>query len=85
MSLSDEWEEVHLTPAGWVDGSYKHDFGRRNDVPVPQDAVLTVLRHVTVGAIGASAKVSEKESPLTNDASLIAELRAKYGKPTFGC
>ncbi len=85
MSVSDEWEEVHLTPAGWVDGSYKHDFGKRKDVPVPPDAVLTVLRHVTVGAIGASAKVREEETLLSADAALIAELRAKFGKPTFGC
>ncbi len=85
MSLSDEWEEVHLTPAGWVDGSYKHDFAKSVDVPVPQDAVLTVFRHVTVGAIGATPKVHEKETPLTTDSNLIAELRAKYGKPTFSC
>ena len=85
MSVSDEWEEVHLTPAGWIDGSYKHDFGKRVDVPVPKDTVLTVLRHVTVGAIGASAKVREKETALTTDASLIAELRAKHGKPNFSC
>lgn len=85
MSVSDEWEEVHLTPSGWVDGSYKHDFGKRVDVPVPKDAVLTILRHVTVGAIGASANVREEETPRTTDASLITELRAKYGKPTFSC
>lgn len=85
MSVSDEWEEVHLTVAGWVDGSYKHDFGKRVDVPVPKDAVLTVSRHVTVGAIGSSAMVREEETPLSTDASLIAELRAKHGKPTFGC
>lgn len=85
MSVSDEWEEVHLTPTGWVDGSYKHDFGKRKDVPVPLGAVLTVFRHVTVGAIGASPKVREVETLLSTDAALIAELRAKFGKPTFGC
>ncbi len=85
MSASDEWEEVHLTPNGWVDGSYKHDFGIRVEEPIPSDAVLTIRRHVYVGAIGADAKITETETPRIGDKERIAELRAKFGKPTFGC
>ena len=85
MAASDEWEEVHLTPNGWVDGSYKHDFGNRVEEPTPTDAVLTIRRHVYVGAIGAEAKVTETEAPRIDDKAKIAELRLKFGKPTFGC
>ena len=85
MAASDEWEEVHLTPNGWVDGSYKHDFGNRVEVPTPTDALLTIRRHVYVGAIGAEAKVTETETPRIEDTTKIAELRLKFGKPTFGC
>lgn len=85
MAASDEWEEVHLTPKGWVNGSYKHDFGKRVEEPMPMDAVLTVRRHVYVGAIGADAKVTETETPLIEDKAKIEELRSKFGKPTFGC
>lgn len=85
MAASDEWEDMHLTPTGWVAGSYKHDFGVRVDELTPADTVLTMRRHVYVGAIGASAKVTETESPLTSDKAKIAELLDKFGKPTFSC
>ena len=83
MAASDEWEEVHLTPNGWVGGSYRHDFGNRVEEPTPPDAVLTIRRHVYVGAIGASAKVTETESARIADNAKIAELISKFGRPTF--
>lgn len=85
MALSNEWEEVHLTPNGWVDGSYKHDCRARVVIDVPQDALLTVRRHVVVGAIGASPDIDVSETALSTDAALIAKLREKHGKPVFGC
>jgi len=85
MALSDEWEEEHLTPGGWVSGSYKHDFGKHELVEVPADAVLTVRRHVSVGAIGATPRVSESETLLTENKEEVSRLLAKFGKPTFSC
>lgn len=85
MAASDEWEEMHLTPNGWVDGSYKHDFGKLSEKSTPIDAVLTIRRHVYVGAIGAEMKVTESETLLTDDTSKITALRLKFGKPTFSC
>ncbi|MEN5338892.1 hypothetical protein ABE583_02715 [Stenotrophomonas sp. TWI143] len=84
MSLSNEWEDEHLTPSGWVSGSCKHDFGRE-ERPVPLDAVLTVRKHVVVGAIGALPHVDVSETNLTDDIGLIASLRKTFGEPKFGC
>ena len=85
MAASREWEDVHLTPGGWVDGSYKHDFQPVTEVPRPSNAVLTVTRRVHVAALLAKPDISETEVAHTSDTALIAELKAKYGKPTFGC
>lgn len=85
MPASDEWEEAHLTPNGWVYGSYKHDFGIQVHKLTPDDAVLRIRRRVYVGAIGAGAQVTETETALTDDEAKIEALRSKYGRPVFGC
>jgi hypothetical protein len=85
MSLSDEWENMHLTPSGWVQGSQKLDFQRNtDDKPVPEDAVLTAYRKVYVGAIGATPQVTENTTNLSDNLELIESLLAKFGKPQFG-
>ncbi|NYI02889.1 translation initiation factor 1 [Cupriavidus plantarum] len=84
MSASNEWEDVHLTPAGWVDGSIKRDFAGVTKRPVPADAVLTAHRRVHVASAFSSPDISESETRLTDDVALIEELRQKYGKPVFG-
>jgi len=85
MAYSDEWEDEHLTKGGWVSGSYKHDYGHAETRPVPADAVLTVRRHVYVGAMGARPSVDVSETFLVDDRVLVAELRKKFGEPKFGC
>lgn len=85
MAYSDEWEDEHLTKTGWVSGSYKHDYGRGEIRPIPADAVLTVRRHVYVGAMGATPSVDVSETVLSPDVELIIELRKKFGEPTFAC
>jgi hypothetical protein len=43
MSLSKERQEYHLTPNGWVEGSFFGDVvGGREELPTPVDRVLTV-------------------------------------------
>jgi hypothetical protein len=84
MALSDEWEKVHLTPNGWVDGSYKHDHGHRETKDMPLDALLTAYRRVVVAAIGAKPNVTMEETAHTTDKDLIAKLLKQYGPPTFG-
>jgi hypothetical protein len=84
MALSNEWEDEHLTPSGWVSGSYRHDH-KREELPVPAGTVLTVRRHVVVGAVGAPAHVDVSETVLTGDKVLLVELREKFGEPKFSC
>lgn len=40
MAASNEWDEWHLTPSGWVKGTEKTDFAL-NEVPPPKDRVAT--------------------------------------------
>ncbi|HGE8238902.1 hypothetical protein LZT27_07785 [Aeromonas veronii] len=84
MALSNEWEYMHLTPSGWVQGSMKLDFQRTQDIAVPEDAVLTAYRKVYVGAMGAKPEVTEETTNLSNDSDFIKQLLLKYGKPQFG-
>ena len=85
MAASDEWEDEHLTPNGWVSGSYKHDHGHRETKAVPEDAVLTVRRHVVVGSLGAMPNIDVTETARTDDHELIKKLREQFGPPTFSC
>lgn len=84
MAASDEWEEVLLPEwlGGWQLQTRFRESSRRAHVPA--DTVLTVRRHVYVGAIGATPKVTETESPRIADKAKITELLAQFGKPTFG-
>ncbi|WP_094676412.1 hypothetical protein [Hydrocoleum sp. CS-953] len=40
MSASNEWEEWHLTPDGWIEGTLKTDFSRK-EVEIPTNRVAT--------------------------------------------
>ncbi|MEX1013922.1 MAG: hypothetical protein WDZ80_02060 [Candidatus Paceibacterota bacterium] len=43
MALSKEYQEYHLTPKGWVMGSFKGDvLGSSYEIPIPKDRVLTI-------------------------------------------
>jgi hypothetical protein len=83
MSVSDEWEELHLTPDGWRDGSYRHEPGDAVIVAPPANDVLTVRRHVAA-VYGGPSRVTEDRTPRTDDMSQIEQLLLKYGAPVFG-
>lgn len=59
MSLSNEWFEYHLTPAGWIAGTEKLDSGTRN-VPVPTDRVLTVQFHDSRSSIYSKPELARR-------------------------
>lgn len=84
MAASNEWEDVHLTPAGWVDGSYRFDNGETTEVAVPDDAVLTIRRRVYVASVYSTPDISHDETARISDTARIAELRKQFGEPTFG-
>ena len=86
MAASNEWEVQYLTESGWVTGGYKLDCGEHKQDSRPENAVLSVRRHVTVGKLGApsSMKVDESRSNLISDSAKIDSLLAKYGEPNFG-
>lgn len=83
MAVSDEWEKMHLTPSGWIQGSGKYDFQGIEEKSVPDDTVLTAYRHVYVGAIGAKPQITETQNHHTHDKALIKILLEKYGSPQF--
>ncbi len=83
MSNNEEWEELHLTPAGWIAGSYRQTPWQAVDVTPPDSAVLTVRRHVTAIYCGASRAVEDR-TPQTQDMALIESLLSRYGSPEFG-
>jgi len=86
MALSKEWEISHLTPRGWERGDCKYDNGKTISNPVPEDAVLSIQKYVTWGALGVmSSRDSETtETRIIDDDNVIHELREKYGEPHFG-
>ncbi len=43
MAMGDEWYEWHLTPQGWIEGSFREDF-RKETREVPTGTVMTI-RH----------------------------------------
>ena len=83
MSVSDEWEELHLTPEGWRAGSYRHEPGDAVIVEPPANDVLTVRRHVAA-VYGGPSRAIEDRTPRTDDMSQIARLLLKYDAPVFG-
>lgn len=67
---SKEWREWHLTPNGWVAGTFKYD-GGCNSVPVPENRVLTcVYNEAIVPGYTAWAGVGEPEFDFSNSVSI---------------
>ncbi len=82
MPNNEEWEELHLTPDGWVAGSYRHTPWSSVEVPAPETGVLKVRRHVTATYCGPS-RVVEDRIPQTQDMALVESLLERYGEPSF--
>lgn len=85
---SKEWKEWHLTPNGWVEGTFQHDFGR-NQVTLPENRVLTCVYKETIGpdnnalsGYGQPGFYKDTNANVTWDCSntqLISELLEKFG------
>lgn len=77
MSLSKEWQDWHLTPAGWSKGTFKHDFGR-DEVAAPVDRLLTIRLHEVQSCSFASMHYSQERVWAQEGASL-AEALSRHG------
>jgi hypothetical protein len=80
VSASNEWQEYHLTPTGWVEGSEKIDFVGVREAPIPAHRVLTV-RSVEYMSSGFSPLRSYwEETWRSDDSSAVQKLVAKFGE-----
>ncbi|GAA0029113.1 hypothetical protein [Bradyrhizobium ottawaense] len=80
MSLSNEWTEWHLTPAGWVRGTEKEDFRTVHRDP-PPDRVKTVVWRERLSSRFSKVDSGHSEQWRSNDGAAIATLEAKFGPP----
>jgi hypothetical protein len=84
MAASDEWQERHLTPRGWIDGSYRVDGQGRVEVEPPTDRMMTV-RYEEIWSLGMhSIKKGSDVMWKSEDQALINELLAKFGEAPKG-
>lgn len=79
MSASNEWDEYHLTPRGWEEGSSKTDFAPEKEVPPPADRVLT-KRFIDYQSSAFSRPHRYwEERWRSSDGAAVQELLAKHG------
>lgn len=80
MSASSEYTEWHLTPAGWVRGSTRIDFGNIKIQDAPIDRVLTYTW--SENSNGYSPIYTRlEESWRSMDAPRVDELIRLHGQP----
>lgn len=75
MSITSEWTDWHLTPAGWVRGSTKRDGPGFEEKPTPEDRVMTCRWDEEN-----MARVLHTEWK-SDDEEAVQELIAKFGPP----
>lgn len=78
MPASDEWFVFHLTPNGWARGTEKLDNGMF-ERPIPEDRVLTVVRSEYIASSYSRMQIDYEETFNSGDASIIAELKERFG------
>jgi hypothetical protein len=70
----------HLTPNGWVAGSFKGDVvGGANEVPIPPDRVLSVSCYDELSSAFSKPYYHDRVIWESSDKKLVAELKAKWG------
>ncbi|QOT80674.1 hypothetical protein [Cupriavidus basilensis] len=83
FASGEAWIEAHLTPAGWVYGSYKEEDAAPVLMPSPDESVLTVRRHYIVSGAAAPRRLSEIRTTRADSAREIIRLLEAYGEPHF--
>lgn len=77
MAASNEWDEWHLTPTGWVQGTEKTDFAYK-EVDPPVDRVATYIYQEYVGSVHSGTHISWEEIWVKPGAAL-AEIKEQFG------
>lgn len=78
MSASDEIDEMHLTPNGWVQGSCKIDFAGWTHRDPPSDRLLTVRFREYMSSSFSKMDLTADETPHGSEADILAALE-KHG------
>ncbi|MGT2455729.1 hypothetical protein ACU4GI_21930 [Cupriavidus basilensis] len=79
----EAWVEAHLTPSGWIYGSYKDEDAPPVLVAAPSSAVLTVRRHYIVSGATAPRRLSEVRTTRADSTRQIIRLLEAFGEPHF--
>jgi hypothetical protein len=80
MSASHEWTDWHLTPNGWIEGSYQVDFAGVTERPIPPDRVMTVRWDEFLGALQGKMHRTHREQWRSDDAAIVEQLLQKFGE-----
>ncbi len=85
MSFSKESQEYHLTPNGWVMGSFKGDaLGGAEERPIPEERVLTIVCTDEISSPYSSPRYYDNVIWESKNHKLIKELKKKWGdKPDW--
>jgi hypothetical protein len=80
MGLSKECQAYHLTPRGWIKGSFDGDaLGGRTEVPTPEDTVLTILCYDELPSVYSESHFYDRVAWKSDDKHLIRRLKRKFG------
>ena len=78
MAASNEWDEWHLTPNGWVPGSVKTDF-KFTEVPAPEGRVATYRYREYIASVYSKVEFTWERIWVDEDAPIQA-LLDQHGK-----
>lgn len=84
MSASDEIDEMHLTPSGWVQGSSKIDFVGWTHRDTPADCLLTASFREHISSSYSPMDFSADVETQASDADILAALQNHGIEPRPG-
>ncbi len=81
MSLSKECYTYHLTPRGWVEGTFEADtLGSSRIKGTPKDRVLTICCYDEQTSLHSKSFFYDKTVWESDDPNMVKKLTKKYGK-----